>query len=329
MVRKERAVPARCLIVDDESPARDELRHLLGDFDDVVVVGEATTAEEAELLIGSLRHDVVFLDVRMPGMGGLELARLLRVRPERPAVIFTTAYADHAVEAFDLEAADYLVKPFDAVRLRRALDRALEHRAILDATSFDGHEATDPSVSQVSNGPSDVFGDVEADDHAATGQPDARAAGGRPEPPTADHRGLDDQPVGGRPTTPPGTVDPRTSARIPVHRGDRIILVEESRIAFAEAARGYAYLKLVLPAATPPDALDDRLLTSYTLNDLEDRFSPDFVRTHRSFLVNLRHVREVVPHVGGTLTLVMGDRARSQVPVARRQAAEVRRRLGV
>jgi DNA-binding LytR/AlgR family response regulator len=74
---------------------------------------------------------------------------------------------------------------------------------------------------------------------------------------------------------------------------------------------------------------DDRLLTSYTLHDLEERLSAGFVRTHRSFLVNLRHVREVVPQVGGTLSLVMADRDRSQVPVARREASDLRRRLGV
>jgi DNA-binding LytR/AlgR family response regulator len=308
-------VPARCLIVDDESPARDELRHLLAGCDDVVVVGEATTAEEAELLIGSLHYDVVFLDIRMPGMGGLELARVLAGRPDRPAVVFTTAYADHAVEAFDLEAADYLVKPFDAERLRRALDRALEHLGTEAAATPAGDDpdddvrghARDGSTTDA-GGPDGGGSDAGADGHGhRAGDTGERAGAGALGPPPA-----------------PGTV-----ARIPVHRGDRIILVEEPRIAFAEAARGYAYLKLVLPPAARAEPSDDRLLTSYTLGDLEERFSTDFVRTHRSYLVNLRHVREVVPHVGGTLTLVMGDRARSQVPVARRQAAELRRRLGV
>jgi DNA-binding LytR/AlgR family response regulator len=272
------AVPARCLIVDDESPARDELRHLLSGFDDVVVVGEATTAEEAQLLIGSLDYDLVLLDIRMPGMGGLELARALADVPTRPAIVFTTAYADHAVEAFDLEAADYLVKPFDADRLRRAVDRALEQRA--------------------ERAPDTTGGD-------AQGTPD----------------GVDDEATG--PARPPAV------GRIPVHKGGRILLVEEPRIAYAEAARGYAYLKLVTPNVGAVQLGDDRLLTSYTLADLEERFSDAFVRTHRSFLVNLRHVREVVPQVGGTLTLVMGDRDRSQVPVARRQATDLRRRLGV
>lgn len=262
-------MPARCLIVDDESPARDELRFLLGRVGDVEVVGEATTAEEAEVLVSSLAYDLVLLDIHMPGMGGLELARLLAARPDRPAVIFVTAWADHAVEAFDLEAVDYLVKPIEEDRLRRAVQRAREWR------------------------------DDEARHGSGRDDRDAAEAGD-------EGRGVR-PPVGGGP------------ARIPVHRGDRVILVEEPRIAYAEAARGYAYLKLA----------DDRLLANYTLGDLEERLSGDFVRTHRSFLVNLRHVREVVPEVGGTLTLVMADRDRSRVPVSRRQAAEVRRRLGV
>ena len=265
-------MPARCLIIDDESPAREELRHLLGGFDDVVVVGEATTAEEAQVLIGSVAYDLVLLDIRMPGMGGLELARWLADTASRPAVVFTTAYADHAVEAFDLEAADYLVKPFDAQRLRRAVDRALEQRA--ERAEQQHEELTVPE-----------------------------------------------------PREPIGGGDPVT--RIPVHKGGRILLVEEPRIAFAEAARGYAYLKLITPKVGQVQLDDDRLLTSYTLHDLEERFSAAFVRTHRSYLVNLRHVREVVPQVGGTLLLVMADRDRSQVPVARRQASDLRRRLGV
>jgi DNA-binding LytR/AlgR family response regulator len=300
-------VPARCLIVDDESPAREELRHLLGGFDDVVVVGEATTAEEAQVLIGSVDYDLVLLDIRMPGMGGLELARALAATSTRPAIVFTTAYPDHAVEAFDLEAADYLVKPFDVDRLRRAVDRALEQRAER------GGEQGGERGPDAGRGGS---GDVEVADTAAGDEPSAAAPGTGPA-------------TGSGPGPAAASTVPPAVARIPVHKGGRILLVEEPRIAYAEAARGYAYLKLVAPSVGTVQLADDRLLTSYTLHDLEERFSDAFVRTHRSFLVNLRHVREVVPQVGGTLTLVMGDRDRSQVPVARRQASELRRRLGV
>lgn len=245
---------ARALIVDDEAPARAELRYLLEEFNRVQVVGEATNAEEALVLLRSLSYDLVLLDIRMPGGSGLEVAAALRQLPHPPKVIFTTAYPDHAVEAFDLEAVDYLVKPFDADRLGRALDRALSG----------------------------------ADDTRA--QPPGQQA-----PPV--------EPLG----------------RIPVQRDGRTVLVDRSAIIYASAVRGYSYLKLA----------DERVLVSFSLNELERRLRGHFFRTHRSYLVNLDHVRELVPDFTGALVLVMNDRQRSRVEVSRRQARELRRRLGM
>jgi DNA-binding LytR/AlgR family response regulator len=250
---------ARALIVDDEAPARAELRYLLEEFGHVQVVGEATNGEEALVLLRSLSYDLVLLDIRMPGGTGLEVAAALRELPRPPKVIFTTAYPDHAVEAFDLEAVDYLVKPFDADRLARALDRALLHT---------GEEAK-PAT--------------------AAAQPAAVA----PEV----------EPLG----------------RIPVQRDGRTVLVDQSAIVYASAVRGYSYLNLA----------DERVLVSFSLNELERRLRGHFFRTHRSYLVNLDHVRELVPDFKGALVLVMNDRQRSRVEVSRRQARELRRRLGM
>src|SRR5256714_6600004 len=107
----------RALIVDDEEPARGELRYLLGAHPEVEVVGEAATAGEALALAESVRYDVVFLDIELPGMTGLEAARLVLHRPERPAVGFVTAHQRYAVDAFAVEAFDYLVKPVQPDRL--------------------------------------------------------------------------------------------------------------------------------------------------------------------------------------------------------------------
>jgi DNA-binding LytR/AlgR family response regulator len=244
---------ARCLIVDDEAPAREELRYLLDRFEHVQVVGEATNAEEALVLLASLEYDIVLLDIRMPGGTGLEVATALREAPHQPKVIFTTAYPDHAVEAFDLEAADYLVKPFDAERLGRALDRALS-----------------------------------AEEHEPRLAP-----------------------------TPPRTTE--SLGRIPVHRGDRTVLVDEAAVVYASAARGYSYLQL----------FDERVLVNFSLNELERRLQGHFFRAHRSYLVNLDFVRELVPDFNGALVLVMDDKAGSRVEVSRRQARELRRLLGL
>lgn len=112
----------RVLIVDDEYPARKELRAQLSQFADVEIVGEAATADEARKLIEALPYDVVFLDIEMPGRSGLELARELAQRGG-PRVVFTTAYPQYAVDAFDVGAAGYLLKPFDEERLAKVLER--------------------------------------------------------------------------------------------------------------------------------------------------------------------------------------------------------------
>ncbi|MBK8263703.1 MAG: response regulator [Nannocystis sp.] len=119
--------PLKILIVDDEELARRRLHRLLGELPGCEILGECASGQEALALLarGDLEIDVLLLDVRMPGLGGLEAAALL---PEDgPYVIFTTAHAEHALAAFDLGAVDYLLKPIEAVRLGRALERA-RHR---------------------------------------------------------------------------------------------------------------------------------------------------------------------------------------------------------
>lgn len=245
----------RCLIVDDEAPAREELRHLLSGIDDVQIVGEATNATEALELLRSLSYDVVLLDVRMPGGSGLDIAAALRDLEHRPRVIFTTAYPDHAVEAFDLDAVDYLLKPFDTDRLARAIDRAL---------AGGGHDEPEPAPSAARSGQAAL-------------------------------------------------------ARIPVQRGVRTVLVDESTIVYASASRGYSYLQLA----------DERVLVSFSLNELERRLRGKFFRVHRSYLVNLDSVRELVSDFRGGLSLVMGDHQHSRVEVSRRHARELRAALGM
>ena len=292
----------RALIVDDEAPAREELRFLieeLGELDGagpVQVVGEATNGEEALLLLKSLDYDLVFLDIRMPGLTGLDVARELRDQARRPQIIFTTAYPDHAVDAFDLAATDYLVKPFDAERFRRAVERAL---------AVGGERGSERGG--LERGAAE--GEVE---QGAAGSVAGAAGVGAAEPASA-AQGQPAQSQASQPQQPPRLV------RIPVQKDGRTVLVQGDSIVYAAASRGYSSLKLA----------DERVLVSFSLNELERRLQGHFCRVHRSYLVNLRYVRELVPDFRGTLVLVMNDRQRSRVEVSRRHARELRRRLGL
>ncbi len=116
----------RTLIVDDEPPARDKLRRWLAQEADVEIVGESPDGLAAAAAIASLTPDVVFLDIQMPGLSGLEVAAQLEPAGA-PRIVFVTAFDEHAIAAFDLNAVDYLLKPYDHERLRKTLDRLREH----------------------------------------------------------------------------------------------------------------------------------------------------------------------------------------------------------
>ncbi len=135
----------RVLIVDDEAPARDRLSSLVSDLDGHEPVGEAASGEEAVELAQRLQPDLVLMDIRMPGMGGLEAARHLATLAQPPAVIFITAYDTFAMEAFEAQAVGYLMKP---VR-RERLARALRHAARPTRPQLAALATADPETRQV------------------------------------------------------------------------------------------------------------------------------------------------------------------------------------
>lgn len=252
----------RCLIVDDEAPARDEMRFLLERAVGAEVVGAAANAAEAGVLVDAIDYDVVFLDIHMPGLDGIAFARSLSRRADGPSVVFVTAHPDHAIEAFQADAVDYLLKPLDDERLAEALGKVARRRGRRPAVADDTVDQREPDV----------------------------ATGGS-----------------------------RRSQRIPVQRGDRTVFVNESDVVLASASRGYSYLQLH----------SERVLVNFTLVELEQRLSDSFARVHRSHLVNLDQVRELRPDFSGGVVLVMADEHGTTVKVARRQAAAIRRHLGL
>ena len=115
----------RAMIVDDEAPARSELRFLLEQTGKIASIAEASSVRTAIEMLMENRVDVVFLDISMPGASGLQLAEALHKLKNPPAIVFVTAYSDHAVEAFDVDAVDYLLKPVEEARLDQAIEKVL------------------------------------------------------------------------------------------------------------------------------------------------------------------------------------------------------------
>ncbi|MHB0978962.1 MAG: LytR/AlgR family response regulator transcription factor [Thermoleophilia bacterium] len=258
----------RALVVDDEPRARSHLRDLLGEIEGVELVGEASTAAEAEKLLLAVEHDLVFLDIRMPGMDGMSAAEIFVSLPKAPFVVFTTAYDEYAARAFELGAADYLLKPVSKARLLKAVIRARELKA--------GGELV--------------------------GTPAVRSA-------APDGEGGHDE----------GATTKRMEY-VTARKDGRMVLVRIEEIAY-----------LSVDGETVHVATGDETLVAMapSMDQLEQSLAgSDFFRAHRSFLVNLRKVAEVVPLNNRTYELVMKDRRGSRVPVSRRKAVELRDMLG-
>jgi DNA-binding LytR/AlgR family response regulator len=278
----------RVLAVDDEPLALADLERMLRASPSVGEVVTASGGEAALELLGDGQFDLLLLDVRMPGLDGVRLARVVRRFSDPPALVFVTAHESAAVEAFALQAVDYLLKPVATSRLEETLRRV---------------------------------GGARAGDTAA-----AAAGRGGAGVPSAGGPGL--EPRGGVGTTSggPGAGVPAPGASgdaldgelVPVDnvRGGGTRLVRRSSILYVEAYGDY--VRIV--------ADDGRFLLRARLGDLEQRWAPHgFVRVHRGYLVDLRRAVELHPQLGGTAALRFADG--SEVPVARRQVGELRRRL--
>lgn len=133
----------RCLIVDDEPIARRGMVKLVGSRSELSVAGVVGNADEALAFLGENSVDLVFLDIEMPGLNGMELARRL---PERCQVVFTTAYSDYACESYDVDATDYLMKPIDPDRFNHAVDKALTFAGMMAAA--EAPESVAPTASE-------------------------------------------------------------------------------------------------------------------------------------------------------------------------------------
>jgi two-component system response regulator LytT len=248
------------IIVDDEKPAREELAFLLKGFPEINVIGQGKNGVEAVALIKEHAPDLVFLDVQMPGLDGFGvLKKLVERKVKVPHVVFATAFDHYAVQAFDVNAVDYVLKPFDKARIAKAITRA---RKMLDSQTT-ATERLEQLVNQL----------------GATKQ--------APQP-----------------------------VKLLVKSQQRLLLVDAEDMLFATIDSG----------AISVIARDVEGLSNYrTLEELHAALDLDsFWRPHRSYLVNIHHIKEVVPWFKSSYMLKMSDKKHTEIPVSRAQTKRLR-----
>jgi two-component system LytT family response regulator/two-component system response regulator LytT len=258
-MRERATVTLSAILVDDEELARDELKFLLQDFPEVDVIATGSNGLEAVDLVTRLEPDVLFLDVQMPGLDGVGVVRQLRAKGlDIPHIVFSTAYDQYAVEAFRLEASDYLLKPIDKVRLAETIARV--SRAVQSITDRDEVE----------------------------------------------------------PASAPDGGPPRRS-KLLVRHGQRNVIIDATELIYATITDG-----VITVVAHGIEGV-----SSYkTLEELQENLDPElFWRAHRSYIVNVNRIREVVPWFKSSYQLRMDDRKGTEVPVSRVQTRRLREML--
>jgi two-component system LytT family response regulator/two-component system response regulator LytT len=298
------AAPLTALIIDDEALARQELQYLLDDAGDVSVLAQGSNGIDAVNLIRTHKPDVVFLDVRMPGLDGFAVLRkvlALDGRMKLPQVVFATAFDQYAVKAFEVNAVDYLLKPFDSKRVRRTLDKVRQR-------VHSGAETSD-AASKMSSGMEAYSGRVTSRVSGAEAKLDALL------------RMVEEQAAavsGNRSGAQSfsGNAGAARSGKVIVRAQSRLLLVDQKDVCFSTIDDG----RISVVTKSLEGESNCR-----TLEELMEQLDPEqFWRVHRSFVVNIQHIREVVPWFKSTYQLRMDDRKQTEIPVSRSQTKRLR-----
>src|SRR5947208_7380111 len=281
----------RAVLVDDEQLARDELGYLLGQLGGVDVIGHAGNGVEALTTIDRLQPDVVFLDVQMPGLTGFEVARRMLEARATSHIIFVTAYDQHAIEAFEVNAVDYLLKPVDPARLRVAVQRARRR------VSFDRVPELASASEAAAQGAQEAMTGLSARREGLAGM-------------SQDQLEKIVELVAERQSR---------RERLAIKVGERFLLVQAEDIVYASVVEDVITIVAGLHVGT----------SNYrTLDDLQARLDPSvFWRVHRSHLVNINKIKEIVPWFSRNYILRMKDAKATEIPVSRTQTRRLREYL--
>jgi two-component system response regulator LytT len=256
-------VALSAVIVDDEQLARDELTFLLKSVGDVNVVAQGHNGLEAVNLVKEFSPDLLFLDVQMPGLDGFGvLKKLLDKKLPMPQVVFATAFDQYAVKAFEVNAVDYILKPFDKKRVTQAIEKA--RKRVQDSSS--GTDRLDTLVKLLESQ--------------------------RPQ-----------------------------NSKVLLRSAGRLLLVDQKEVCYASIEDG-----IISVVATNIDGQSN----CRTLEELLEGLDPEvFWRAHRSYVVNINRIKEVVPWFKSSYQLRMDDRKQTEIPVSRAQTRRLRDLFGL
>jgi len=295
------------LIIDDERLARDELKYLLDSIGGVDVVAQGANGIEAVELIEEHQPDLVFLDVQMPGMDGFGvLERLMALRRQSdeeaepmPQIVFATAFDQYAVRAFEVNAVDYLLKPFDRSRVLAAVERVRARLANGNAGTAAAHQEQpiEPQHLVHANIGTRIGASV---DSMIDSKIDALL-----------------RLLKNTPSTHGGAQSARAPApKLIVQAQSRLLLIDQAEICFAAIDDG------VIRIVTRTFEGQSKCRT---LEELMDLLEPaHFWRAHRGYVVNIDHIREVVPWFKSSYQLRMNDKQQTEIPVSRAQTKRLK-----
>lgn len=288
-------MPVKAIIVDDEQLARDELEYLLQRIGDVEIVAHGTNGIEAIELVRTHQPDVVFLDVQMPGLDGFAVLKKLLDKNRKtpmPSIVFATAFDQYAVRAFEVNAIDYVLKPFEESRIRQAIVKVQQKIAANQIPAAALPVETTAKVAAVRSLPVRTMDDrLDALVRLLEQQQDQQ------------QQGLHPAPKG-------------TSSKVVLRASGRLLLIDQRDICFASIEEG--------TISVVTNTLEGQS-NCRTLEELLELLNPEiFWRAHRSFVVNIQHIQEVVPWFKSSYQLRMSDRKHTEIPVSRAQTKRLR-----
>lgn len=295
----------RVMIAEDERLARDELAYLLAQEADVTFCPHAENGEQLLSLAKQHLPDVIFLDIDMPILSGMDAAQKMAQEAHAPLFVFTTAYDEYAVDAFGLEAVDYLLKPYDAARFRTALTRVRKQLAQTQAIA--PVSANSPSVAR---SPGDPDSATEVD----IGEVDVEGVNAK-----ARVRGVEAK-IGAQARMPAapavaGTVTPRPKGRLLIEEGEKMVILDPNNIVYAVRNDRFVHIHTTA---------DDVVKAKMALRQLEQKLAGyPFFRPHRGYLVNLDYVQEITPWFNGAYNLLLKAPIKTKIPLSRNAAKEL------